>query len=228
MLFNSTQWVLAAPNEKNDSRECRSNVDIKVANEASCSERGKVSAWFEITASLPPDTSDAADVVDCDRIDDVAVLTAWWAIVATGLLSVTEPPPSSETSLDPHMTKSIGNNFGQLLTNSAVLTAFALGGGGGRSGCICKNAVDTRREGACWLASGALSGGQYDEGKPLLPGAGEGGLCRMSWLDGDRLRLFTPEVVAAGVVGMSLAASLGSIEGSNFRGMSEAPSRTTK
>lgn len=194
-----------------------------------------MSAWFEITAASPPlplDASDAATppneaAAGCDRIDDVAVLTAAWATAATGL-SVAELPSSGiAPSLDPHMTKSIGNSLGQLLTNSAVLTAFALGGGGGTSGCICRNAVDTRRDGACW-PGGALSGGQYDGGKPPLPGAGEGGLCGMSRLDGDRLRMFTPDVVAAGVVGVSFVASLGSRDGSNLRGMSEAPSRTTR
>jgi hypothetical protein len=81
-------------------------------------------------SSLCANTPDALGI---DK-DEVTVANVLCNIVTAGLSAVELPPSGTATSFDPHITMSIGNNFGQLLTNNAVLTALALGGDGGGSG----------------------------------------------------------------------------------------------
>lgn len=64
----------------------------------------------------------------------VTVASVLWSIVAAGLSAAELPSSGTSLSLDPQITRSIGNSFGQLLTNRAVLMALGLGGDGGGSG----------------------------------------------------------------------------------------------
>ena len=70
-----------------------------------------------------------------------------WSNVAAGL-SVTELPSSGTLlSLEPQITRRMGNSFGQLLTKRAVLIAFGLAGVGGGRGCKSAGAVEIRLSG---------------------------------------------------------------------------------
>lgn len=84
----------------------------------------------------PRVASVCANTPDALGIDtaDVTVTNVFCNIVTAGLSAVELPPAGTVTSFDPQITISMGNSFGPLLTNNAVLTAFALGGDGGGKG----------------------------------------------------------------------------------------------
>lgn len=138
MLFSSTKCVDAVPSDKNDISDGMSNADVSVARKVeglpnrpkNDAEPGVV---FVVMVEVVMAASVSADALGIDTVD-VTVANVLCNIVTAGLSAIELPPSGTATSFDPHITMSMGKSFGQLLTNNAVLTAFALGGdGGGRS-----------------------------------------------------------------------------------------------
>lgn len=189
----------------------------------------------------------AAVAVDVGEEEDAVERTStvfWRSIVAAGLL--VSVLPVSGTSLvpsGPQMTSRIGNNFGQLLTSSAVLIMLGLAGDGGGRGWIICGEVDTRRSGGGIPPGGTGAGGRC--ALPPLPD--------VSWAEGERTGFPELEdelaVVAgagvllsvddAGTEGLAglivfsfrlwlLASPLGTGEGGGFGTIIEAKKRTVR
>lgn len=139
ILFSNTKCVDAVPSDKNDINDGRLKADVSVAKNAKgLPNRPKnddeltvvVLVVVVMAASVCANTPDALGIATAD----VAVAKVLCNIVTAGLSAIELPPSGTATSFDPQITMSMGNSFGQLLTNNAVLTAFALGGDGGGKG----------------------------------------------------------------------------------------------
>lgn len=132
--------MIAVPREGKENREGRSNGEEKiVAKDAKGLLKNEVDRLLltaVIAASLFLAIFDISTGVgsEPDEYDDVTDAKVLCNIVTAGLSAVALPSSGTVTSFDPQITRSIGNSFGQLLTNKAVLTAFALGGDRGGSG----------------------------------------------------------------------------------------------
>lgn len=175
MLFNKTKCVAAVPMERKETRDDRSKAEKSVDREAKSlpkeeDEDGDMivpaSLFFDIYDDNDGDVA-ARDVAvePPGKTDEVTVAKVLCSIVAAGLSAVELPSSGTVVSLEPHITRSMGNSLAQLLTNRAVLTAFALGGEGGGSGCSCAGEVDTRRRYVCPPPpprGGDVSADQYD------------------------------------------------------------------
>jgi hypothetical protein len=175
MLFSRTKCVEAVPKERNESKDGKSSAENSVSKLSPKNDDVDMPLVLlfiaVITASLfldRYDDNDASTDVVCvepDKKDEVAVANVLCIIVTAGLSAVALPSSGVAASFEPHITRSIGNSLAQLLTNRAVLTAFALGGDGGGSGCSSAGEVDTRRSCVvCPANGGDVSGGQYDGG----------------------------------------------------------------
>jgi hypothetical protein len=134
MLFNSTRFVLAAPRDKNDRRESRLKTVSNRLLEKVATDDDTAGVAVAMAAALFAinGVGDAGDVNE-EMAAAVAVIVLC-NIVAAGLSAAELPPSGTSLSLEPHITRRMGNSFGQLLTKRAVLIALGLAGDGGGSG----------------------------------------------------------------------------------------------